>query len=150
MKIIKYFLRAIGILLVGFIIFYIVGIPICNNHYAKSTMEDILEVPLPDSTTLKDKIYYAGKIAGNGNGMQYFGAILIESNLSLEELKSYYSELTDDKYTYCVEKQTSAKIEQSENVMLSFDTKVEGGNYYIVYSWGSAPSLFEDSDLRGH
>ena len=38
-----------------------------------------------------ESISRAGKLTGNGNGMQYFGAILIRSDLSLEELDAYYS-----------------------------------------------------------
>lgn len=36
-----------------------------------------------------ESLSQAGKLTGNGNGMQYFGAILIRSELSLEELETY-------------------------------------------------------------
>ena len=48
--------------------------------------KELCETPLPEKTELIESISRAGKLTGNGNGMQYFGAILIRSDLSLEEL----------------------------------------------------------------
>ena len=63
---------------------YIVS-PIVNDNVAKKTADELVEIPLPNNTAFIESIYKAGKLVGNGNGMQYFGAILIKSELSVEE-----------------------------------------------------------------
>lgn len=62
----------------------------------------------------------ARKLIGCGNGMQFFGAILIKSDLSLEEIDSHYSAYRDVEWEY------------------------------IVYSWGDGMSPFRNFDLRGN
>ena len=92
----------------------------------------------------------AGKFTGNGNGMQYFGAMLIKSDLSLAELDEYYSAYRENEWDYVVEVQDSREIECIEHSHIWFSTDVEPSeNYYIVYSWGSGVSLFSDFDVRG-
>ena len=38
------------------------------------------------TVVLIESLSEAGRLTGNGNGLQYFGAVLIRSELSLEEL----------------------------------------------------------------
>ena len=64
----------------------VISIPLINNHTAYKVEKELCETPLPEKTELIESISRAGKLTGNGNGMQYFGAILIRSDLSLEEL----------------------------------------------------------------
>ena len=49
---------------------------------------ELVHFRLPKNTELIESIYKAGKLVGNGNGMQYFGVILIKSELPLLFLKS--------------------------------------------------------------
>ncbi len=65
----------------------LVAAPIVNDNIAKKTANKLADLPLPNNTEFIEMVYIAGKLVGNGNGMQYFGAILIKSELSLEELK---------------------------------------------------------------
>ena len=48
--------------------------------------KDLVSYELPTNTKLVDSISVAGKLAGNGNGMQYMGSVLVVSDLSEEEL----------------------------------------------------------------
>ena len=68
----------------------VISIPLINNHTAYKVEKKLCETPLPEKTELIESISRAGKLTGNGNGMQYFGAILIRSDLSLEELDASY------------------------------------------------------------
>lgn len=140
----------IGGLLCLVILFFAVIIPLNNNHIASEVAKDIVSVPLPEDTQLIERKSLAGKLVGNGNGMQYFGAVLIKSSLSLEEVKQHYASHTDNDWTYCVEKQQSSRIDVIEHSVLSFDTAVEGEGFYIVYSWGSSKGIFNNFDIRGH
>ena len=124
--------------------------PIVNNNTAKKTAYELAQLPLPSSTELIETVYKAGKLVGNGNGMQYFGAILIESELSLEELKEYYLQFAESEWECVVEHQVDADVKTIEHAELKFKTDVEGEKYYIVYSWGDGNTFFSEFDIRGH
>lgn len=128
----------------------LISAPIINNSIAKKTANELVDLPLPNSTEFIESIYKAGKLVGNGNGMQYFGAILIKSELSLDELKKYYLEFADSEWKFIVENQIDTDVRIIEHAMLTFKTDIDGNNYYIVYSWGNNNTIFHEFDIRGH
>lgn len=136
--------------LIIIIIILTVSVPIINNYYAYRIEMQLYETPLPEKTEIIDSTSKAGKLVGNGNGMQYFGAILIKSKLSLENLRDYYSDFKKNEWSYIVEQQEGPSINLIEHGTISFSKAVEGENYYIVYSWGTGNSLLEGIDFRGH
>ena len=77
-------LKIVGILAAAILISGVISIPLINNHAAYKVEKALCEIPLPKETELIESLSQAGKLTGNGNGMQYFGAILIKSELSLE------------------------------------------------------------------
>ncbi len=86
-------IEIVRILAAAILIGGVISIPLINNHTAYKVEKALCEIPLPEETELIESLSQAGKLTGNGNGMQYFGAILIRSELSLEELDIYYSRL---------------------------------------------------------
>lgn len=137
-------------IIVCILICFLIAAPIVNSNAAKETANELANLPLPDNTEYIEDIYKAGKLVGNGNGMQYFGAILIKSELSLEELKEYYAGFAEHEWECVVEEQTGTEIEMIEHERLAFKTNVDGIHYYIVYSWGNNNSFFHEFDIRGH
>lgn len=97
-----------------------------------------------------ESLSQAGKLTGNGNGMQYFGAILIKSELSLEELDAYYSRYRSNEWECLVKIQEGQSIEGIDHGTLQFAEEIKDRGYYIVYSWGSGNSLLDELDIRGH
>ncbi|WP_310602331.1 hypothetical protein [Anaerosporobacter sp.] len=145
----------IVLIFMAIMVLIIVSIPLTNNHIAKTVKEDLIKMPLPEKTEIVDSISAAGKLIGAGNGMQYLGAMLIKSELTLEELDAYYAKYREDEWdwNYQVEKQTSNKITIVEHIDISFEILEEefGANtYYIVYTWGESDYFFADFDLRAH
>ena len=116
----------------------------------KLEIQQFQEANLPKQTELIEAISQTGKLTGNGNGMQYFGAILIKSELSLEELDAYYSEYRSNGWEYLVEVQEGQSVEMIEHGGLQFSEEIKDNSYYIVYSWGSGNSLLRELDIRGH
>lgn len=114
--------------------FYIIIIPLFNDHYAKQVERKLRTTPLPRETEIIDSVSQAGKLVGNGNGMQYFGAILLKSKLSLNDLEDYYSAYQKNEWSYIVEPQKTQIIKVVEHSRISFSEKVDGDGYYIVYS----------------
>ncbi|MEY8338868.1 hypothetical protein AALB16_12740 [Lachnospiraceae bacterium 62-35] len=124
--------------------------PIVNDNISKKIANELADLPPPNNTEFVEEVYQAGKLVGNGNGMQYFGAILIKSELSLEKLKEYYLNFAENEWECIVENQIGAEVKAIEHRELKFKTIVEEGTYYIVYSWGDNDTIFHEFDIRGH
>lgn len=128
----------------------IVSIPLVNNYSAAKVSEELRVLSLPEGTELIESVSKAGKLVGNGNGMQFFGAILIKSSLSIEALDNYYAGYRENDWDCIVEIQESKTIDVIEHGTLEFSEEIEGNGYYIVYSWGSGIKFFKELDIRGH
>ena len=128
-----------------------ISIPLVNDHVAKNTAKVIEKIELPEHTEYMESFWKAGKLVGNGNGMQYLGGILIKSELSIDELRTYYTRYANEEWECIVEEQAGTGIQLIEHGNLSLDTNVMGDGYYIVYSWGHNDFVFfSEFDLRGH
>ena len=143
-------LKLVGILTAVVLIGGVISIPLLNNYTAYKVERALCEIPLPEEAELIESLSQAGKLTGNGNGMQYFGAILIRSDLSLEELDDYYSDYRSNEWECLVETQEGQSIEVIDHETLQFSEEIKGSGYYIVYSWGSRKSLLDELDIRGH
>ena len=136
-------------IVIAFLVF-LVCIPIVNDGVARKTAEKIKGTAIPETSEYIESFSAAGKLVGNGNGMQYLGGILIKSELSLEKLKAYYSRFAQNEWEYIVEKQTGRNIPVIEHGVLTLNTDIQGDKYYIVYSWGSNDTVFDKLDIRGN
>ena len=143
-------LKLAGMLAAVVLIGGVISISFINNNIAYKVEKELCETPLPEKTELRESISRAGKLTGNGNGMQYFGAILIRSDLSLEELDAYYSGYRSNEWECLVETQEGQSIEVIDHETLQFSEEIKDSGYYILYSWGSGNSLLEELDIRGH
>ena len=143
-------LKLVGILVAVVLIGGVISISFINNNIAYKVEKELCETPLPEKTELIESISRAGKLTGNGNGMYYFGAILIQSELSLKELDDYYSDYRSNEWECLVETQEGQSIEVIDHETLQFSEEIKDSGYYIVYSWGSGNSLLEELDIRGH
>ena len=113
-------LKVVGMLVAVVLIGGVISVPLINNYTAYKVEKALCEIPLPEETELIESLSQAGKLTGNGNGMQYFGAILIRSELSLEELETYYSDYRSNEWEYLVEIQEGQFIEVIEHKALQF------------------------------
>lgn len=145
----KKIIKIICISITSLLLAFMISVPVVNNYTAKKIVDDLQNIPLPDYTSYIESIYGAGKYTGNGNGMQYFGCILIRSDLGTEELQKYYSLYVSDEYKCIVEEQHEQKLKFIEHGNLSFDKEV-GENCYIVYCWESGNEFYSQLDIRGH
>lgn len=142
-------LKLVGILVAVVLIGGVISISFINNNIAYKVEKELCETPLPEKTELIESISRAGKLTGNGNGMQYFGAILIQSELSLKELDDYYSDHRSNEWEYLVEIQEGQSIDVIDHETLNFGKEINDAGYYIVYSWESENSLLKELDIRG-
>jgi hypothetical protein len=127
---------------------FAVSVPVVNDATARDVEAALLSRPLPGGTERIDSTAQAGKLVGNGNGMQYLGALLIRSGQSLEQLRSYYRAYDDPAVT--VISTTGTEISEFHGASGFLDRPGEAGTF-VVYAWGHGPGWFyEDFDLRGH
>lgn len=145
-KKLTYSMAALAALLIGLLL----AAPLVNDWSARRTAEGLRSLPLPERTELVETASAAAKLTGSGNGMQFFGAVLLHSELSLEELEAHYSRYARHDWECCVERQSGAAVRAVEHGSLRFDADVSGDGFYIVYSWGDGVPLFRELDLRGH
>ncbi len=135
-------------ILVLLLLSFIISIPLVNNYSARCVENELLDIPLPSDTEFVESISEAGKLVGNGNGMQYFGAILVKSELSLDELTEYYNGYNKN---IMVKKQNGNSIEFIEHGVLAFESEINGSDsYYTVCMFGDGIAPFSHLDLRGH
>ena len=134
----------------GIVLCFIMSIPIVNDYCAYMVEKKLCAAPLPENTQLIDSVSKAGKLTGNGNGLQYLGAILIQSELTMEQLDSYYLHYRENEWEYLVTVQTDRDLSFIELDHLRFSQEVTADGYYIVYSWGKGIELYEMLDMRGH
>ena len=141
-------ISVVGIIFI--IVVFIIAIPIKNDLIAKKVADDLEMIPLPNNTCVIEKKSLTGKLCGNGNGMQYFGAILIKSDLSLTDIQDYYYSFGKGEKRYYVEQQSDGIIKVIENQEAYFESDIEGDDYYIVYTWGEYNGIASEFDLRGN
>lgn len=129
-------------------------IPIGNNIILKKYTNELKNFNLSATYKTLAKDVKCGKLVGNGNGMQYFSALLIhsEKNLKLENSDLVGVFLIDVKSTffdnfingydygnYC--KNIKKKLKEIDNTV----------NYYLLYSFYNAPiDSIWNFDLRAH
>ena len=136
--------------LVVLLLMFLLSIPIVNDNVAKKTAERIKDTQLPNDSEYVESFSAAGKLVGNGNGMQYLGGILIRSEQSLEALKMYYSQFSQNEWEFIVENQKGRNVSMIEQGTLRLESDAEGDNYFIVYTWGDNDTIFDALDIRGH
>ena len=140
----------LAVVLLG--IAFCVSIPVVNDLHAKKVADELSALPLPENTRIAEKLSVADKLWGNGNGMQYMGALLIESELSLEELEAFYTENGPE---FCsVSRQSGQEITVTDHGKYGFTTEINSDDYYIVYALGKDDNfliqLYSELALRGH
>ena len=145
---VRRWIRVIMVFIAALLIAFAAVIPIVNNAIALGVENQLKKLPLPPDTELIESTSRAAKIVGSGNGMQYFGAILVKSDLPYDALQAHY-----EQHDCVVQAQLSSEIEWANSNAPSFQHKDYDGPYFIVYRWGSAPAWLRDlldTDLRGH
>ncbi|MBE5959108.1 MAG: hypothetical protein E7254_09655 [Lachnospiraceae bacterium] len=158
MKSVKRIVNCFLIIIVVAIVGLIITIPVVNDNIARKEMKRLKEIPLPKNTQCLEYKSKAGKLSGNGNGMQYVGMMLIKSDLEMSELEEYYKVFSDDECEIDLFPQNSKTINYWEHVEIDLKSDVGDDGYYIVYSWTDVYSksleglegFCSEFDLRGN
>ncbi len=132
---------------------------LANNHIAASLERRLLDVPLPQGTQLIESRAIAGKMMGNGNGMQWFGVLLIRSDLDAAALREWYGDqvsLDAHKEEVYVSRQETPGIFGYGAPRFRKDSDYDGCYRVVLFrsvAAGAESSFWEailNMDLRGH
>ena len=156
MKVIRRILLGLFLL---FVLSILAPMPV-NNIIAGNLERRLRDCPLPPDARLVDSASIAGRVYGNGNGMQWHGYILIESALSGEELTGWYNGriTTDDDGVIYVKRQETPYVIGEHLPSYQF-RKYEGADNCYQISLGRYSDVgfektfweyFLNTDLRGH
>lgn len=128
------------------------AIPLVNDASARGVEAALRELPVPLGTEVVDGSAAAGKFSGNGNGMQYLGALLVRTGDSAAQLQAIYDAQPEphDASAVSVIPTGGEKAEQLRRAGGVF-TLPASDELLIVYAWGDGPPwFFQTADLRGH
>lgn len=155
--------RIIGILAVLFALVTLCSLTIfiCNNAMAKKQADRLLACELPRNARLLDSDSFAGKLSGNGNGMQWTGSILIESDAELNEDSLYQwvaNQIHPDESNETIDVSFLDTPDLYGHQKNRFSGETHGGPYYEIRLCKSSVSGFETSvwekllnfDFRAH
>lgn len=138
-----------------------IAIMFTNDIIANMSERELLDIPLPEKTQLVESNSDAGKLYGNGNGMQYIGQLLVTTELTEEELWTYYIDYYGERnWEFLVKRQESPVIYEyiSNKTFRNFDSTK---NNYMIELVKFNPGTFKDYsesffwkildwDIRGH
>ena len=143
-----------GMMIVLAVVLLVMGlaVPIANNAVAMRLARDMEALSLPESAELVDSTSLSGRLTNKSGSVQYFAALLIESDRLIEELRAHYAQYgTGLTATYLVEPQQGQEITVLNDVKLSFREEVSSEHTYIVYTLrtgGNPAQWWLDMDVR--
>ncbi len=157
-KLIPRILRTLLLSILAIIMIFILAVPVINNCISANYEKRLKNASVPDGTTVIESASLTGKKMGNGNGMQWFGFLLVESDMSREELEKWYSDQVDlrENEDLWVSPQETPKI--IEHSRRNFKKYKNSENCYQICLFKNSVAGLEDSfgekilnfDLRGH
>lgn len=144
-------------LLILIVLFHAV-IYVVNNFIAMGMERQLRNCLLPPESQIIESASVAGKVLGSGNGMQWYGILLIRSDMGQAELLQWYKKhvsRTGNDEIYVMRQDGPEMFEYGERRFHSFPN--DGPCYQIQLfrnlAVGTESSIWEsllNLDLRGH
>ena len=123
------------------------AVPAINDRTAAELEHTLLDAPRPADAVLIDHACAAGKLTGNGNGMQYFAVIVIRTALSADVLDAHYAPLRRSSFDFLLCPAADADRLPLTHLDLLPDYPDDA---WFVFSWGDSSFPLCDLDLRAH
>ncbi len=145
-------IRVIMIVLAVVLLIMGLAVPIANNAIAMRQAKALKALTPTEYAIALETTSLAGRFTKTAGHVQYFSAVLIKSDRSLEELQTYYMQYSKTLFdAYCVQPQNGQEIVVLEGVDLAFRQTVGEKGHYIVYSictGGNTAQWWLDMDVR--
>ena len=152
--------KIIMLVALSLVVICLVVITTNNDRLLGKFSRQLFFSKLPEKTTLIETQSICGKLNGNGNSMDFFACILIETDLDLYQIKDYYENIEfkrakkerESPARAQVVKLLSKKLETEylvhrSIVFSSINEKPDFEKYFVVFIYDGGYSTF---DIRGH
>lgn len=158
-RVVGWVVLAVPVALVLAIVGTYVIVSVQNDAVAQGVERELLALPVPADTEAIDSFSQVGRYAGAGNGTEYLGALLIESELPRAEIEVFYaalsaqaSEADPDHIHPSVMVLTDPDTGRLPGLLRTeFGSRASLPNHYVVVASAEAPSsLHAQHDFRGH
>ena len=153
---IRRYIRLVMVFIAVLLLLFSTVIPVTNNAIALRVENQLKQMPLPKDAQLVASVSAAGDLTDIHPGMQYYGAILIQSSLSVEQITDHYAQCCCDEMDCIVLDSAQARAflggMSLGKIEPEFDADGIHEDWYLVYSWGSPPNWLKDIlnlDSRG-
>lgn len=149
MKAIKVFFAILILAIVGAAV---AGV-LVDNKTSMDIENSIKKIPLPSNTTVDASVSRTGKLRDPNGTLEFYGAVLLQSNNDFGTLRGYYRDHSPDDLNLKVIKLADAKKQFGskfpDDLRFSHhDTAPE--HYYIVYDFGVGQDPFPMLDYRSY
>ena len=156
-EIVKIICKSLVFLLIAFLVWWLVLIPIGNNLILNKYVKELKQYDTGSDYEIIEQISACGKLYGNGNGMEYMVMLLIKSNKELEETSMTGSW----EGTWVIRADNKERLDdgllnvhgayRTENMLEVLEKLESRDGYYILYSLHSAEwDSFWTWDIRAH
>ena len=123
------------------------------NNILLFQMMQKLENSVRQDVQVLDTASVYGKLEGNGNGIQFYGAILVEAETE-EKVAALVAELSDRYEEVGYAKQTDNAIQnkhlEHRTLAFSYPSFSENKNYFMIWFFNSQHDFAWALDLLGH
>ncbi len=130
----------------------LIALPSVTNSIILSSLADDFADEISKSgaeVAESEKIY--GKLNGNGNGINFFGAVLVKKD-SVADIEALMDELGEDfeAVEYYEPSGAAVASKHLEHGNLEFDTDISGGEYLVICFYESSHPMANKFDIKGH
>ena len=141
------------VLLVSGVVAFFFGINQNSLISRKLTKDLKSQIKDNESFEIVDSVSVCGKLVGNGNGMQFYGAVLVESH-SETDVSEFVDSLGSEFEVvgYCVQTDSQIKTDALNGHFYSQYENFpnDGKTYYTIYYFNSNHKYSTDFDIRAH
>ena len=133
----------------------LIGIFICFNDILSGSMTRSFRREIKQSTAVQliETVSVCGKLNGNGNGMNYFGAALVTSDTA-EDVDALVAELEEkfENVGSTLQEGTQVNVSYLEHSTLFFDEAAfqDDQAYYCIYYYVHEHPYSNIFDIRGY
>lgn len=152
----KFILTTVTILISGFLVWWLVLIPIANNVILNGYVKELKQYDVGAEFEIVEQASACGKLYGNGNGMEYMAVLLIKCEKELEETSMdgswegiWVIHADNDKRLEGLLNIHS--INRTQNIRTAWKELESMDGYYMLYSshYADGESVL-NWDLRAH
>lgn len=153
MKFVKIFFGILVLAIVGALLSGIL-----MDNFASSDIESQLKSIEPPAngtktSTIVDSVSRTGKLSDPNGPLEFYGAVLIESNVDYGSIKGYYNDKSTDELNIKVVSQKEAEdtfgSDFPKELRFSHHDSAPDG-FYIVYAFGKGKDPFPLLDYRAY